>query len=242
MLNSQSPIPLYHQLADMLSRQIRDGQYRAGDPIPPETGIAKTYGIGRPTVRQAMEILVRKGRVERRRGSGTYVKEQVPEVDLFSLAGTSQAFLTKGIKTHIETIKPICVAQVTDDPANVFNGAAAFSISRVTRVDQDPVVLEDIFLHPDIFTGLERIDLENRSLAQVVSEHYYLKPTTGRQIFKIGFLDKEKAPLLKLTATDPVLAVERSLDFPDAKNAVFSRLYCRTDRFAFSQTIGPDIS
>ncbi len=238
MLNPKSPIPLYHQLADLLIRQIKDGQYKTGDIIPSETGMAKTYGIGRPTVRQAMDMLVRKGLVERKRGSGTYVREQKPSVDLFSLAGTSQAFETKGIKTKVETIVPISIKPVANDPANPFNKTDAYFVSRITRVECLPVLVEDIYLHPQVFPGLEAIDLVEKSLAQVVADHYYLKPSTGRQQFKIDYLKDEKAQFLELTSTDPILAVERFLDFPSADNAVFSRLYCRTDRFAFSQTIG----
>ncbi len=238
MLNPQSPIPLYHQLADLLIRQIKDGRYKTGDIIPSETGLAKTYGIGRPTVRQAMDMLVRKGLVERKRGSGTYVMEQKPSVDLFSLAGTSQAFETKGIKTKVETIAPICITPVSNDTANPFNNTEAYFVSRITRVDRLPVLVEDIYLHTQVFPGLDTIDLADQSLAQVVADQYYLKPSTGRQQFKIEYLTLEKARFLEQALTDPILAVERFLDFPNAENAVFSRLYCRTDRFAFSQTIG----
>lgn len=238
MLNTQSPIPLYHQLADLLTRQIRDGQYQTGDLIPSEIGMAKTYGIGRPTVRQAMDLLVRKGLVERRRGSGTYVKEQEPSVDLFSLAGTSQAFETKGIKTDVQIIEPICTRAVSDDPVNPFNNSSAFFVSRITRVNSAPVLLEEIYLHSEIFPGLETIDLENKSLSQVVADQYYLTPTDGRQSFKIDYSNKDIARYLDLTPADPILTVERFLNFPNAERAVFSRLYCRTDTFAFSQTIG----
>ncbi len=238
MLNTRSPIPLYHQLADLLTRQIRDGEYHPGDSIPSETGLAKTYKIGRPTVRQAMDLIVRRGLVERRRGSGTYVREQKPSVDLFSFAGTSQAFETKGIKTAVETVTPICIRPVSDDIGNPFNRTAVLYLSRITRVDAVPVLLEDIYLHPQAFPGLDTVDLESRSLAQVVAEKYYLTPTMGRQIFKIAYLNDDKASALGVSSFDPILAVERFLDFTGMKNAVFSRLYCMTDRFAFSQTIG----
>ncbi|WP_246804799.1 GntR family transcriptional regulator [Desulfosarcina cetonica] len=92
MLNPDSPIPLYHQLADLLMTAIDAGDYPPESRIPSEPQLAKTYGIGRPTVRQAIDLLVRRGLLTRRRGSGTYVRPPVPEVDLFSLAGTSSAF------------------------------------------------------------------------------------------------------------------------------------------------------
>ncbi len=237
MLNSQSPIPLYHQLADILTDQIRSGTYQPGDLIPSETGIAKEYQIGRPTVRQAMDTLVRKGLIERKRGSGTYVKDIGPQVDIFSLAGTSQAFLTKGIETTSKMVTPVSIQPIQDDPANPFHGEKAYFFSRLTLVDTTPVLLEDIYLNPVLFKGLENIDLENRSLSAVVSDQYFMEPEYGHQVFKLAFLSKEKSTFLSLKSSDPILEVQRILDFPNNSQAVFSRLYCRTDQFAFSQTI-----
>ncbi len=237
MLNSNSPIPLYHQLADILTEQIRSGEYKPGDVIPSEIGMAKSYNIGRPTVRQAMDTLVRKGLLERKRGSGTYVRDQDDEVDLFSLAGTSQAFLTKGIKTKSTLITPAAILEVKDDILNPFNDQKAYFLSRLTLVKEDPVLLENIYLHPQLFIGLEKIDLENKSLSSVVSEQYYLKPKSGRQTFKIAMLSKETAHLLSVTEKDPLLEVQRVINFPSADNAIFSRMFCRTEKFAFSQTI-----
>ncbi len=242
MLNHKSPIPLYHQLADIFTEQIRSGIYKPGNVIPAETSMAKQYGIGRPTVRQAMEILVRKGLVERKRGSGTFVTHQDHQVDLFSLAGTSQAFLTKGIETTSKSIEPVALKAIIDDKNNPFNGKRAFFLSRLTLVREGPVLLEEFYLHPELFLGLDKVDLENRSLSRVVSDQYYLKPETGRQTFNISFLSKEKAKVLKVNPADPILEVQRTLNFPGAKRAIFSRLYCRTDQFVFSQTISLDIT
>lgn len=238
MLNPLSPLPLYHQLADILTEQIRAGTYKPGDAIPSETGIAKQYTIGRPTVRQAMDTLVKKGLVERKRGSGTFVKQKAPQVDLFSLAGTSQAFLTKGIETRSKTVEPIRQKKINNDKNNPFDGKNAFFLSRLTLVRNDPVILEEFYLHPELFLGLDKKDLENRSLSQVVSDQYFLKPESGRQTFRISFLDKHRASLLGKESSAPILEVERTLNFPSAEGAIFSRLYCRTDTFAFSQTMG----
>ena len=237
MLNPQSPVPLYHQLADLLTRSIRSDEFEPGDMIPSENILAREHGIGRPTVRQAMDILVRKGLVERRRGSGTFVRQPEETIDLFSLAGTSQAFLTKGIQTSVKNICPVTLKKIDNDPANPFDAGHAFFLSRITQVENEPVLLEDIFLHPELFSGLDELDIENRSLAQVVSEHYFLKPDSGTQTFKICFPSKANAKLLELSDRKPVLEVHRTLDFATVKKALFSKLFCRTDRFAFSQTI-----
>ncbi|MCP4207766.1 MAG: GntR family transcriptional regulator, partial [Shimia sp.] len=91
-LNTHSPIPLYQQLADRIRYEIETGGYRVNDKIPSEHVLAKQYAIGRPTVRQATDLLVRKGILQRKRGSGTFVLPPTQRIDLFSLTGTSAAF------------------------------------------------------------------------------------------------------------------------------------------------------
>lgn len=235
MLNPESPLPLYHQLAQILMEQIHSGKYVPGDVLASETRMAKQYGIGRPTVRQATDILVRKGLVERKRGSGTFVAHQDHQVDLFSLAGTSQAFLTKGIQTISKPIENIILKKIINDTVNPLNGKEAYFLSRLILVKKDPVLIEEFYLNPNLFSGLDKLDLENQSISRVISDHYYLKPDTGRQSFKVSVLSKTKAALLNLEQNSSILEVERTLNFPGADGAIFSRLFCRTDTFAFSQ-------
>jgi GntR family transcriptional regulator len=43
---------------------------------------------------------------------------------------------------------------------------------------------------------------------------------------------------LAVSTQTPILVVKRFLNFAQAQNAIYSELYCRTDRFVFSQNIG----
>ena len=238
MLNYQSPIPLYHQLADILMEDIRSGEYQPGSRIPSEPQLVKAYGIGRPTVRQAMDILVRKRLVTRRRGAGTYVCMQEQEIDLFSLAGTSSAFLKKGIEVDVQLLQSTCRLKVTKDSQNPFYQGKAFFLSRLNRVDGLPMLLEEIYLHPVLFKGIDGIDLAGRSLSQVVESNFYMLPMGGRQTFRVACLDAERAEIMDVSVDVPVLVVHRFLHFKQADNAIFSILYCNTDSFVFSQQIG----
>ncbi|BBO82234.1 GntR family transcriptional regulator [Desulfosarcina ovata subsp. sediminis] len=238
MLNPQSPIPLYHQLADILMEGIRNGDYPPGARIPSETQLAKDYGIGRPTVRQAIDLLVRRHLLTRRRGSGTYVCAPDREIDLFSLAGTSSAFHKQGIDVAVDLLDPPSSIRVDGDDGNPFAGGTAFFLSRLSRVDGAPVLLEEIYLHPVLFKGIEGMDLTGRSLSQVAETQFYLRPADGRQTFRIDYLDDRRRALMDVRSRTPILTVHRYLHFKQAQNAVFSILYCNTDRFVFSQQIG----
>lgn len=237
MLNIESPIPLYHQLASIILEKIRSNEYKAGIRIPSEHKLAKEFKIGRPTVRQATDLLIRKKILERKRGSGTYVREQ-DEVDLFSLAGTSSAFNKKGINVDIGILKNISIINIDFDTENPFFNKNAYFYSRISRVENEPIIIEEIYLDPDIFKDLEKINLADASLSNIIEERYFMKPIGGKQAFKITYLNKEKAILLKVDETTPILLVKRFLNFKQKDNLIFSKIYCRTDKFVFSQVLG----
>jgi GntR family transcriptional regulator len=105
-------------------------------------------------------------------------------------------------------------------------------------VPADMKYSEDIYLLPELFQGIDQIDLQGRSLSQIVDKLYYLRPTGGKQNFRIGYLNGEKAKALDVSPSTLILLVKRFLHFAPAPNAVYSELYCRTDLFVFSQAIG----
>jgi GntR family transcriptional regulator len=238
MLNPQSPIPLYRQLADQLGDDIRRGHYAPGSRIPSENQLAAVHGIGRPTARQAIDLLVRKGLLSRRRGAGTFVQEAQQEVNLFSLDGTSASFRQKGLTVKSEILTPVQLRAVSKVDDNPFKGTSAYFLSRLTRVDGSPVLIEDIYLNATLFEGIDAMDLQGRSLSTIAEKQFFLRPTGGKQSFGIDYLKDKRGSLLKVLPQTPVLAVRRYLHFPQMANGVYARLWCRTDQFVFSQNIG----
>ncbi|HHP7234965.1 MAG TPA: GntR family transcriptional regulator [Desulfobacterales bacterium] len=238
MLNPQSPIPLYRQLADVLLAKIRAGEYQPGERIPSEHQLASEYSIGRPTVRQAIDQLVRKNLLKRRRGSGTFVCRPWEEVGLFSLDGTTASFRRRGLKVATRILETIRLKPIDGDSENPFMGREAYFLSRLTRVADSPVLIEDMYFHPELFAGIDAMKLEGRSLSEIAEESFYMRPVRGKQNFRIGTVGEGKARALGVRATTPILIVKRFLHFPQADNAFFSALFCRTDQFVFSQTLG----
>ncbi|WP_409468121.1 GntR family transcriptional regulator [Streptomyces sp. HC307] len=72
-LDRTSPIPLYHQLAQQLEAAIERGVLTPGNRLGNEVDLSVRLGLSRPTVRQAIQSLVDKGLLVRRRGVGTQV-------------------------------------------------------------------------------------------------------------------------------------------------------------------------
>ncbi|MGW1001902.1 GntR family transcriptional regulator [Streptomyces sp. NPDC002520] len=72
-LDRTSPVPLYHQLAQQLEAAIERGALAPGNLLGNEIDLSVRLGLSRPTVRQAIQSLVDKGLLVRRRGVGTQV-------------------------------------------------------------------------------------------------------------------------------------------------------------------------
>ncbi|WP_435600356.1 GntR family transcriptional regulator [Streptomyces sp. C10-9-1] len=72
-VDRSSPVPLYFQLAQQLESAIEGGVLTPGSLLGNEIDLAGRLGLSRPTVRQAIQSLVDKGLLVRRRGVGTQV-------------------------------------------------------------------------------------------------------------------------------------------------------------------------
>ena len=73
ILDRKSSVPLYHQLAQAIEAAISSGQLAAGDRLENEVSMTRRLGLSRPTARQAIQELVRRGLLVRKRGVGTQV-------------------------------------------------------------------------------------------------------------------------------------------------------------------------
>ncbi|MDN5765883.1 MAG: GntR family transcriptional regulator [Humibacillus sp.] len=86
-IDRDTPVPLYHQLAQQLEAAITNGALGPGDAFENEVAMADRLGLSRPTVRRAIQELVSQGLLLRRRGLGTTVaRRQIHrKADLTSL-------------------------------------------------------------------------------------------------------------------------------------------------------------
>ena len=72
-IDRSSPVPLYFQAATQIERAILDGALAVGERLDNEIVLASSLGLSRPTMRRAIQELVDKGLLVRKRGVGTQV-------------------------------------------------------------------------------------------------------------------------------------------------------------------------
>jgi DNA-binding LacI/PurR family transcriptional regulator len=64
----------HERIRQTLTEAIASGQYEPGQRLPSESELVKTFGASRPTVNRALRELQLSGVIERRAGSGSYVR------------------------------------------------------------------------------------------------------------------------------------------------------------------------
>ncbi len=115
MINHNSSVPMYIQIANELSQAIYDGVYRAGDKLPSESSLCGQFEVSRITVRQALTMLVQRDLAFSVHGKGTFVKTPDISHELNKIISFSRVLQQKGLqgRTQIQSYKPDCM----DEPS-----------------------------------------------------------------------------------------------------------------------------
>ena len=77
--------PKYKQICQSLKTAIESGAYGAGFRLPSEHELVQTFGASRVTVSRALKELQIGGLIDRRAGSGTYVRASTVKQHAFGL-------------------------------------------------------------------------------------------------------------------------------------------------------------
>ncbi len=99
ILNYQSRIPIYEQIALQIKTQILDGTLKEGESLPPMRTFAKSLGVSVITTQKAYELLQSEGFITSTIGKGTFVA--IP--DLTALKAMKQQEIERQMKDLIES-------------------------------------------------------------------------------------------------------------------------------------------
>ena len=76
VVERQTGVALWRQIADRIRLAISNGDYDATGMVPPETALAGEFGVNRHTVRSALAALAEEGLVRAVQGRGTMIERK----------------------------------------------------------------------------------------------------------------------------------------------------------------------
>jgi len=225
-------IPQYRQLYEILRKHIVTGVYEEGSLLPSENELCAVHNMARPTVRHALDSLVKDGLILKKQGKGSIVRKPPQNIGILSIAGTATAIGVRYLKTDILQ-KPIIKNWPEIFPFELSEPekeSGCVYLERLRYVDDEPVFY-DINHLPNIY--LPRItnrSFENKSLFEILRKHYQIEIVGGEQKLKAIKPDQEIKKILHLRGGLPVLYIERKLITNKEGFNIYSTIYFNSEK------------
>ncbi len=234
-LDRSSPVPLYYQLAQAIEAAIRDGELAPGDRFENELALAKRLTLSRPTTRRAIQELVDKGLLVRKRGVGTQVV-QSPVHRRVELTSLFDDLVRAGQEPSTQLLD-YRVGHPDEEIARELSIAAdreVVTIERLRCANGEPLALMTNYLPKDI--APDAGELETNGLYQSLRArgvHIRL----ARQRIGAKGASRTEARLLDEKVNAPLLTMSRTA-FDDSGTAVEFGTHCyRASRYYFDTTL-----
>jgi DNA-binding GntR family transcriptional regulator len=235
-IDRSSPVPLYFQLAQYLERAIEAGEIGQGDRLDNELQLAAQLGLSRPTVRRAIQYLVEKGLLVRKRGVGTSVvhakvRRGVELTSLYDdLARSGQRPTTKVLFNRVEPANRAVAAAL-----GLTEGTPVIALERLRYALDEPIALMRNYLVKSV-TGLTTETLEQTGLYELIRADG-IRLHAAVQSIGARVAAGPEARLLGETKRAPVLTMERTV-YDDHGDAIEygSHIY-RASRYYFEQSL-----
>lgn len=233
-----SPIPLYHQLEELLRLEIDRGHYPPGSPLPSESEICATYGVSRSVVRQSLTNLVHSGLIRTERGRGSFVAEHKVQERFVSRTTGLHDDLRRmgysiGTRIIVQEVRPFPL------PAREALGVdRGIQLDRVRSVDGRVLAYIRSCLREDRCPGLDKADLEDRSLYDHLAETYGLRLRQGGRTVEAMLATGDIARHLEVADGEALLLVRSSASDEDGEPLEWFEAWHRADRTAFAFEIG----
>lgn len=235
-LERSGPIPLYFQVAQRIEKAIIDGDLRPGARLENEIALGDLLGLSRPTVRRAIQELVDKGLLVRRRGIGTQVVHgQVTRgLELTSLyedlVRSGKAPSTRLLEMSVVPADARIAAQLSVD-----EGSPTVYLHRVRLADDLPVAVMENWL-PEGFIDLKVEDIVDHGLYQVLRARGVTMRVAKQRIGARKATSAE-SELLDIERNAALLTMDRTA-FDNSGRAVEYGHHCyRPDLYSFEVTL-----
>jgi DNA-binding GntR family transcriptional regulator len=235
-LDRSGPIPLYFQVAKCIEKAVVDAILLPGARLENEIALAERLGLSRPTVRRAIQDLVDKGLLVRRRGIGTQVVHgQVTRgVELTSLYDD---LLRSG--QHPETrLLELAVIPADSNVAEllaVAEGSPTLYLHRVRLANGVPVAVMENWL-PEALVDISASDILDHGLYKLLRSRGVTMRVAKQRIGARKATTNE-ASLLGIDKNAALLTMDRTA-FDNSGRAVEFGHHCyRPDLYSFEVTL-----
>ncbi len=218
--------PKYIQVSELLIREINAGHWREGERLPVEAELAKELSVAIGTLRKALTLLEEEGLLERRQGSGTYVRKAPREAiyPLFRLE-----LLSGGGTPHAQTLS---VKQEANTSVAVHfelaSNARFWRIERKRMLNDTVIAAEEMWIQAQHSLELS-VETLDESLYRHYRDHFNFWITHVEDRIRVGHAEVWAANILTKNAGEALGWIERISWSNEEKVEEYSRTWFNPD-------------
>jgi GntR family transcriptional regulator len=207
-VNYRAGIPRYLQIADVIRHELRD----EGERIPSEHALCARFKVSRPTIRQALDVLVQEGRLYRHAGRGTFSTPAVGGDRKLRVIGSVGDMIALGDETWFKLVS----REVVLLPANIAQAlrlpprSSAYCIVGVRHAETGPFQHVTAYVPLTIGTTLSDEDLSKTSMIGAIERLTGVPIKLMEQVVDAALAPRQIAELLQVRARSPLLFFERT--------------------------------
>ena len=242
VVDPSNPIPKYLQISAWLKELVRSGRYQAGQQLPSEVDLARTCGVNRNTLRQAVAGLVAAGILRKEKGIGTFVatakplalKHRLARISSFrdDLSEVGIRERTKILRIKVEDANEYLARKLLLGPRQ-----KVIAVRRLRKGNGTPFIYEESYLPHEPFHPIVEMDLTG-SMYQILSERFQVVLARSEQSLRAANLKGRIAKILDLPENAAGIFME-SITY-DENNLPIELLfsYYRGDKYVFEIELG----
>ncbi|WP_104402988.1 GntR family transcriptional regulator [Vibrio penaeicida] len=220
--SKQKKRPKYVQVSELLIREINAGHWRAGERLPVEAELAVELKVAVGTLRKALALLEQDGLLERRQGSGTYVKSPPKEAiyQLFRLE-----LLEGGGTPHANTLT--VRKEQNPDVAEHFGAEKDSYFWRIERkrfLNNTVIAAEEMWIRAEHCDSLSSEELDE-SLYRHYREHFNFWISRVEDRISVKQADQWATDILGIAPHTMIGWIERISWSDDEKVEEYSRTW-----------------
>ena len=207
-MNYRPGIPRYLQIADAIRRDLRGD----GERIDSEHALCARFKVSRPTILQALDVLVQEGRLYRHAGRGTFSTAAPGGDSRLRVIGSVDDMIALGDETWFKLLShetvpvPANIAQALRLPP----GSTASRIIGVRHADSGPFQHVTAWLPSALTAKLSDEDLSKTSLIAAIERDLKMPIKTLEQVTDAVLAPRQVAELLQVRPRAPLLMFERT--------------------------------
>lgn len=227
--------PMYRQIADALREKITASELKPGDALPTESSLQETFSVSRVTVRQALKLLTEEQIIESIQGSGSYVREERVNYDIYQLTGFYEKLADRNVDTHsdVKTFEVIKADVKLAETLNIRPDDKVWHVKRVRFIKQKPVNLEETWMPLAMFADLTWEVMENSKYHYIEQVKKMVIDRSEQELVPI-MPSQEAIDALALDPAKPILEKVSRGFLKDGRVFEYSRNVFNSDDYKFT--------